>query len=369
MSVINHSVIPDLVKPANSYAPLDLLDFNLNFQGRKMLSSTVRFQGQLKIVGDVEDGVLFDCMAGAHGVIDSITTSVLNIGQIESIQSYPRMHAMVMNATQSRNDTMNSYNSCELKAPSDLYSNMILKQYASKIADSLHRTPADFSVKPTFCLNRFVAVDSDDNSISFSKSGTVRVSIQLSRMTDMLFGTEVSGLTNYEIINPRIIYQSIPDDGTQAKLQMRVEHSLKTSINSSDAVISTRVPAVCDSFSMSFMPTSHESVAEYNNLAQEALPALTELVFLWNNSSNTMVTYTIRDLVEVTDKYVESLKTSGHNTAHLQMVSANKSFGVGLSFGTFVNLANQSLNIQLACGVSNTNPFNAYMYFHSLIEL
>lgn len=81
MSVINHAVIPDLVKPANTYAPLDLLDFNLNFQGRKMLSSTVRFQGQLKIVGDVEDGVLFDCMAGAHGVIDSITTSVLNVGQ------------------------------------------------------------------------------------------------------------------------------------------------------------------------------------------------------------------------------------------------------------------------------------------------
>jgi hypothetical protein len=304
-------------------------------------------------------------MAGAHGVIDSITTSVLNVGQIESIQSYSRMHAMVMNATQSRNDTMNSYNSCELKSPSDLYSNMILKQYATKIADSSHRTPADFSVKPTFCLNRFVA---DDSSVAFSKTGTVRVSIQLSRMTDMLFGTAVSGLTNYEIINPRIIYQSIPDDGKQAKLQMRVEHSLKTSINSSDAVISTRVPAVCDSFSMSFMPTSHESVAEYNNLAQEALPALTELVFLWNNSSNTMVTYTIRDL-EVTDKYLESLKTSGHNTANLQMVSSNKSFGVGLSFGTFVNLANQSFNIQLACGVTNTNPFNVYMYFHSLIEL
>ena len=369
MSVINHSSIPDLVKANNSYAPLDLLDFQLNFNGRKMLSSSVRFQGQLRVIGDIGGGMSFDCMTGAHALVDTITTNVLNVGQIESIQSYPRMHAMVMNATQSRNDTMNSYNSCELKAPGDLYTGMMLKGFKTKVGNSDYSTPADFSIKPTFCLNRFVAVDSTDNSVAFSKTGTVRVSIQLSRVTDFLFGNEVTNISNYEVLNPRITFQSIPDDGKQAKLQFRTETSLKTSLNSSDAVISTRVPAIADGVSMSFMPTSHESQGQYNNVAQEALPALTELVFLWNNASNVMVTYQIRDLVEVADKYVESLKSSGHNTAHLQQVKSNKSFGIGLPFGSFINLANQSLNIQMACGVSNTNPFNVYMYFHGLLEL
>ena len=369
MSVINHAVTPDLTKGDNTYSPLDMLDFQLNFSGRKMLSSTVRFQGQIRIVGDFEGGLSYDCMTGAHGVIDSITTSLLNVGQIESLANYGRYHAMVMNATQSRNDTMNSYNSCELKTPGDIYTGLMLKGYTTKIANSTHVTNADFSIKPSFCLNRFVAVDSADSSVAYTKSGTVRVSILLARAIDFLFGNEASTLLNYEIINPRIIFQSIPDDGKQAKLQMRIEHSLKTSINSSDAVISTRVPITADSMSVSFMPSSHASTGEYNNLAQESLPALTELVFLFNNASNALVTYTIRDLVEVADKYLESLKTSGHNTAHLQMVKGNKSFGVGLSFGTFLNLANQAFNIQLACGVDNVNPFNAYMYFHGLIEL
>jgi len=368
MEVINHSVIPDLVKANNTYDPLDLLDFNLNFQGRKMLGSSVRFQGQIKtITGNLED-VKFDCMTGAHGVIDSITTNILNVGQVESIQSYGRFHAMLMNATQSRNDTMNSYNSCELKAPGDVYTSMFLRGFDTNAVSNYKASP-DFSVKPTFCLNRFTAVDSDDSSLAFSKSGTVRVSILLSRVADFLFGNNVSSLSNYQIVNPRIIFQSIPDDGKQAKLQIRVEHSLKTSINSSDAVISTRVPAVAHGMSMSFMPTSQESVFGFNNLAQSTLPALSELTFLWNNASNVMVTYQIRDAVEVADKYLESLKTSGHNTASLQMVKANMSYGVGLDFGTFVNLANQAFNIQMSCGVSNINPYTAFMFFHALIEL
>lgn len=368
MEVVNHSVIPDLVKPGNIYEPLDLLDFNLNFQGRKMLGGSVRFQAQLKsVVGELED-VKFDCMTGAHGVIDSITTNILNVGQVESVQSYSRMHAMIMNATQSRNDTMNSYNSCELKAPGDVYTTMFLNQFDTKGQSNYKKHP-DFSVKPTFCLNRFTAVDSDDNSLAFSKSGTIRVSVLLSRVADFLFGDEVTSVSNYQIVNPRMIFQSIPDDGKQGKLQLRVEHSLKTSINSADAVVSTRVPAVAHGMSMSFQKTAHESQTGYNNLAQEELPALSELVFLWNNASNVMVTYTIRDAVEVTDKYLESLKTSGHNTSNLQMLKANKSYGVGLDFGTFVNLANQAFNIQMACGVSNNTPFTAYMFFHSLIEL
>jgi hypothetical protein len=384
MSVINHAVIPDLVKANNTYAPLDLLDFNLNFQGRKMLFGTVRFQAQISIPNvtgvipvvdrpDVQFDIKFDSMTGAgHSVIDTITTNVLNVGQVEDIQQYNRYHAMIMNATQSRNDTMNSYNSCEMKAPSDLYTPMMLKGVRTKLPReefSDYTVPPDFSVKPSFCLNRTTAVDSDDNSVSFSKTGTVRISILLARTLDVLFGNNVSGVTTYQLINPRIIYQSIPDDGKQAKLQMRVEYGLRTSINSADTVISTRVPAVADGCSISFIPTSHESTAEYNNLAQETLPALSELVFLWNNASNAMVTYTIRDPVEVADRYIESLKSAGHNNASLQQLKANSSYGVGLYFGTFVNLANQSFNIQMACGVQNGNPFTAHLYFHGLIEL
>lgn len=381
MSVINHSVTPDLVKLNNTYSPHDMLDFNLNFVGRKHLFGTVRFQAQIQgpapPVGDDNpslDDVVFDCMCGAHGVIDTVTTTLQTVGVVESITGYARYHAMVMNGTQSRNDTMNSYNSCEMKAPSDIYTNMMLNGIKSKIPrgetdDTDYNVNPDFSIKLSNCLNRTTSVDSDDNSISFTKSGTVRVSILLARAVDFLFGHRVTSITDYKVINPRITFQSIPDDGKQAKLQMRVEYNLKSSINSADAVISTRVPIVSDGVSVSFIPSSHESSGEYNNLAQETLPALSELVFLFNNASNVLVTYTIRDAVEVADKYLESLKTAGHNNASLQMLKANKSYGIGLSFDTFINLANQSFNIQLACGVDNQLPYTAHMYFHGLIEL
>jgi hypothetical protein len=381
MSVINHAVIPDLKKDV--YSPLDLLDFNLNFQGRKMLFGTVRFQASLQVpdvtgkielpdTPEVQFDIKYDCMTGAHSVIDTITTNLLSVGQVEDIQNYGRYHAMIMNATQSRNDTMNSYNSCELKVPGDLYTPMMLKGMRTKLPrdeNSDYSVAPDFSVKPSFCLNRATAVDSDDNSVSFSKVGTVRISILLARTFDVLFGNDVINSTTYQLVNPRIIYQSIPDDGKQAKLQMRTEYSLTTSINSADTVISSRVPVVSDGVSVSFIPAAHESTGEYNHLAQETLPALSELVFLWNNASNVLVTYQIRDAIEVADKFIESMKSAGHNNASLQQLKANKGYGLGLAFGTFVNLANQSFNIQMACGVDNVNPFTAYLYFHSLIEL
>lgn len=377
----NHQILPDLVKQNGEYSPLDILDFNLQFSGRRMLPNTVRFQGSLKVdVGDKVD-IKFDHMVGAHGLVDMITTSFSSVGQIESISNYPRYIAMSSNATQSVNDMMNSKNSVELKSPDAQFSQMILTGYRPKPANNVTEVASrvgekilpDFSIMPKFCLNRIVAVTGGDDSVPFTKTGNIRISIELTRALEFLYGFDVISSTDYRVVDPRITFLSIPDDGSPAQpLQVSVEYTLKQSILSDDVVISTRVPALANGCSVSFQEQSHEGTGAYNNVELESLPNLREVQFLFNNNTNSLITYLLRDPVEIVDKYLESLKSSNgaHSNSSLQLAKGGKgsSNGVGLDFQEFIQLNNQSFQIQMKTGVQSGNGYSAYLYFHGLIE-
>lgn len=377
----NHQILPDLVKQNGEYSPLDILDFNLQFSGRRMLPNTVRLQGSLKVdVGDKVD-IKFDHMVGAHGLVDMITTSFSSVGQIESISNYPRYISMSSNATQSVNDMMNSKNSVELKSPDAQFSQMILTGYKPKPANDVTQVASrvgekilpDFSIMPKFCLNRIVAVNGGDDSVPFTKTGNIRISIELTRALEFLYGFDVISSTDYRVVDPRITFLSIPDDGSPAQpLQVSVEYTLKQSILSDDVVISTRVPALANGCSVSFQEQSHEGTGAYNNVELESLPNLREVQFLFNNNTNSLITYLLRDPVEIVDKYLESLKSSNgsHSNSSLQLAKGGKgsSNGVGLDFQEFIQLNNQSFQIQMKTGVQSGNGYSAYLYFHGLIE-
>ena len=376
MSVLYHRIEPQLVKGSVGHDPLELLDFELVGANRKVVSGSVRFEGQVEVtqanVALGTEDIKFDCRAGVANFIESVTTSFSNVGQIESSNNYARLVAMNSNAKESSWDMVNSDKSVEMKSSDDTYSNALLRKpdvITNAAGDNAYSHNPDFSHRLFTCLNRVSSSDGD-NSIPMNKTGAIRVSVQLARVYDSLHGMDVDSTTNFTIKNPTLCFTSIPDDGKKSNLQMRVESSIKSSLNSSHAVISTRVPVVANGCSVSFQQLDHESSPTYNNVVQESLPALTETVFMFNNATSEHITYTIRERVEVLDNYLQSMKVMGGNvdTCSLQLLKANKSFGLGLPF-EYIDLSKQAFNIQLDSGISSAKPYTAYLFFHGIIEL
>lgn len=370
MSFINHSIIPENDKA--SFSEFDLIEFSLSFEGRKMVANSIRFECDLRVQKanvdlSATDNIKYDSHVGGHSFIESINTETQKQGVLENIQEYPRYVKMLSSSTMNRDDMFNSENICEMRTADDVISRAILRGTLTKYGNTINNDN-DMSLKPNFCLNNVVSPDGD-NTIRFDSTGVIRVSLQLNRMFGALYGPGVDSTVTYAIKNPRIVFRSIMDDGKQSKLSMRTKMNIKTTIQSGLANISTRVPAVCNSVSCSFQEQSRENTATYNNVSMNQLPNVRELQFLWNDSSNQFVNYVIRDRVEVLERFLTSFRDTGHNNASLQMLKANQSYGIGTSFGEFLDLTSKKFNINITSDVSNALPYVVYMYFHSIISL
>jgi hypothetical protein len=57
------------------------------------------------------------------------------------------------------------------------------------------------------------------------------------------------------------------------------------------------------------------------------------------------------------------------NNASLNVLASNDSYGLGLSFGSFVDLSQSKIGIRIDSDVSNTDPYTAYMFFTGVITL
>ena len=371
MSFINHSVVPENDK--SSFSEFDLIEYSLTFEGRKMLANTVRFECDLRVQKNgvnltSADDVKLDAHIGGHSFIDQITTETQKQGVLENLNEYPRYVKMLSSTTTNRNDMLNSENICELRSCDDEIVKSLLRGVITKTPNSTVNLDNDFSLKPLFCLNSVMSPDMD-NSVRYDTTGTIRLSIQLNRMFGCLFGSGVDSNVSYEIKNPRIVFKSMPDDGKQSKLTMRTKLNIKSTIQSAQANLSMRVPAVCSAVSASFQQQNRENTGLYNNMNMEELPNVRELQFLFNGAQNQFVNYVIRDKEELLDRFIESFRETGHNEASLQMLKGNHSYGIGASFGEFVDLSTQNFNIQVLSDASNTLSYVVYLYFHSIISL
>ena len=90
---------------------------------------------------------------------------------------------------------------------------------------------------------------------------------------------------------------------------------------------------------------------------------------MFNDSQNQYVTYALESRQEMLDRYLESLESAGHNQVNANKYKGNKGFGLGLSFGGFVDLRNQKFNVQFLSGASNQNVYNVFMYFHAIATI
>ena len=364
-SVMYHRVIPENLK--DSYVEFDQVDFLLGFENRKMVVGSLRLEGEL-VVQQAAAGitasadVTIDHLVGAHSFCETWTTSIRGGNIIENLTEYPRYVKMAMTATSGRSDMNNANHVCELKAPTGKIVNQILQGVSPKVSSGAQKLNPDFSIRP------LIAVNSGSGSISHKKSGDVRISVQLVRNNGAIFGNDASA-PSYSLQNLRMTFKSIPEDNDDKTVVLKTKLNIKQSIQSSFSNIQTKVPAVATAVSVSFQEQKLENTARNNNLRLDKIPNLKTTQFLFNDATNTLITYQIKNQVEVLQRYIDSFMDTGRNFVSLANVANNNAFGIGLDLGGAIDLSNQKFSLQVDSDLSSSTPLIAYMYFHSFIEL
>ncbi len=378
-----HQVFPENFK--TSYGQYDIVDFILPFEDRAIECNTLRVVCDISTSLDAADintleKFFMNHHAGGHSLVDTITTTTM-MGQLENFVNYPRYVAMKTSATKDPNALQDASSLCEGKCVSQKYSNIYLRgSQSSTLNGNAVRANAakevfNVSFKPDFCLNNTRAEGGGMPLISHTKSGNIKVSIRLARNEDVLYGADTSTTNNnYAVKNIKMTFVSRPDRNVPARVSMGTKTSIKQSLQSDLANIQAVVPAVCKSVSVSFQPQTREHTLLFDNLQQYRLPNLNQLQFIFNDSTNTLITYIIKNQPEIMERYLNSFNYMGMSDTNPVALNANKGYGVGLDFGEFIDLSKQKFQIQINSNVGSESStgygnFIAYLYFHGIIQM
>ena len=207
----------------------------------------------------------------------------------------------------------------------------------------------------------------DGDNLPFEKTGAIRVSINLAKNLQALEGGLAGSAANYNISDVRLAYNVMdaPQGATQSV--MRTAYNFKSSVLSSTANISARVPAVVDSVTISAQRQDRENTNVLSNYSLEEPRNFKSIQYMFNDSTNQYISYVIESKEEALEKGVESLVATGVNGVFSAgKLERNDNFIVGLPFNGFIDLSNQRFNVQLVSDIDTQNPYNLYMYFHSL---
>jgi len=374
-----------MVQPSNkrpTYSDFDNIDFNLNATGRKLVGGSVRILGDVTVYptdgNRLTENISFDGLTGSHSWFNQITTSCSSIGQIENLNYYPHMVASKARAQLAREDTFQSQYVCENRCPDSRIAAALLK--GTTFGDSTNyeaalTTAMNYAVKLDFCLNNFLP--GTDNNLPFSKTGDITVSMIVSQSISVLYGTAKTGTgaigidRNISLSNVRLIFTSVPDDGKYpSAYQMRVSSSLKQSLQSTYANISTLAPLISDRFFMVFVPQNLDNSAEYNGLACYRPPNVSRVEYLWSDSFSAEYTYAIVNEEEMLTNFVKAVNNVvSDNQCSLNILASNDGFGLGLPFGSFVDLRKNKISVNIQSDISSTAPLTCYMFFSGVVSL
>ena len=369
-----HTVPPQNAK--TDYTQNETIDFKTSAINRKLVGGSVRLLGEIDVSlnSALSSNVFYDGFAGLHCVLASIKTSFSSVGQVENLDHYNHYVASKAKASLTKHDLFNSVYVCEGRCADDVLAKKLLKgtigvnnEGQADIA-AYKEQNLDFALKLDFCLNNMVG----DSLVPFNKIGEVMISIQTESVINALWGSADLNIgTNYTLKNLRLIYTSVADDGKYGKYSMKIKSSVKTSLNSNNATISTKVPVVADSFFMTFIQQLHEGSRVYNSLQCEKIPLFQRLEVTYNDSMSQQFTYEIDNEEEVLTNFIKAVqKVAGNNDASLSTLGSNEAYGIGFYFGgSFVDLSKTKIGINIKSGIQSAAPFLAYMFFNGLITI
>lgn len=358
----------------SSYEEFDTLDFVINVgDARSLVKNSVRLLGTLRLnrtgTTRATADIRLNNNIGVHALIDSSQVTFdagAKQGVVENLQNYGRLVRVLATGTEDNNDYMNASNLMELRAPSANLGEAVQIAGATVQATGANQTTdRDFACKLNICLNKM-----DGDNLPFSKTGAIRVSINLAKNLSALEGGLAGSAANYNISDVRLAYNSMAAPSGASQSVMRTAYNFKSSVLSSTANISARVPAVCDAVSICVQRQDRENVNVLSNYNLEEPRNFKSIQYMFNDSTNQYISYVIEDKHEALEKGIESLVATGHNGVFSAgKLERNNNFITGLPFNGFVDLSNQRFNVQLVSDIDTANPYNVYMYFHSLHSL
>ena len=365
-----HSVIADN-NIESGFQEYDVVDFTLSFPNRMISLNNIRLTGELQVTTDgatnvTNQHVQFDELVGAHALFQSLQTQVK--GQtIDNIFEYPRVVKMITAATENPADMNNGSNLCELKAPSQSIAEECLRREKIPVQHTANvsRT-CDFSVKPLIALN---SVYGQRAFLPYSKSGDIRITCTLARVAAALFGVSVDANYQYKITDFRCEFMSYPDDGDMSPILHKNRQLLKQSIESNSAQLNFNYPMVANTVYGSFLKQGNENTPNANNTELNKPPAVTELNFFWNNTTNEYISYVMRSQAEILDYAIDAVGDTGHNSASISKLAANNGYLVGVRMGENVDLMTTKISLEMNSSINNTDPHIFFLVAEGIGEL
>ena len=371
-NILYHEVDPS--NDAASFQEFNSIDWELQAPGRKLLKNSISIEFQLNVVSNGVSPIAgrqisLDNKIGYHGIWESWNTSTAKVGIVENVQDYPRYVAMIAAATLDENDLVNVRYQAEGRSLTQDGGRYALQQPRIR---NKNATPTEHLQEIESCIYPKIALNSmmgDD--YSFDTNGSIRISTNLARNNNFLFGPQMAGST-YTISNVKLHFISVPDNGKQSPMMMNTVVSVKSAINSDSANLSFKVPAKsCSGVVMSFIQQSNENADGENSYALEKLPNLNSVQYMFNSSTSQGISYVIEDSGEMIKRGLAALSDAGHSQVSASKYAVNQGYLIGESFEDQIDLSQQKFTVQIKSEVPSisSKPRLCYLYFLNLIQM
>ena len=328
----------------------------------------------------------FDPLTGAHCLCRDITTEFELLGIVENFQNYPRYVKMKNLATQYDESLgTETVNSVELVVATDRISKGLIEGQ-NALDYSL-----PFSIKLQNVLNKA------SGPLAAAATGQIRVRIRLAPNSEVYYGAD-AGTSEYQLSQVRLRYQTIPDDGKRQNVQLQVNHSYRTILDSNNVNVATFVPGLCDSVAISFIQQTVENTATENYLACHAPPALPplgyraadgtiqtgvvqdygieRLYYAINDTDTALVGFTLESREEILHNALRAFKAPpGKFESILRKlrdpaVNRRDGYLAGIPFGGLLDFSKNKFACQIETQCDNgTNLYAAYLFFRMLNEV
>lgn len=206
--------------------------------------------------------------------------------------------------------------------------------------------------------------------ISYKKTGGVKLSLRLATNSQFLYGSD-AGNYSYALYDLRLEYQTVPDKGS-GNLAFETIHMIKTTAESNNTSISTRVPAVVQSVSMVFHKDAQLNTAVYNHLQLEEPPAISRVTFSFNDSLTSYYNFSLETVQELLYNYQMSWGVDGGSKSNLNfpMLNKNENFGVGMPFGQYIDMTKGSkFGVNILSDITSALKYGVFMYFRGIVQI
>jgi len=371
-NILYHEVDPS--NDAATFQEFNSIDWELQAPGRKLLKNSISVEFQLNVLSDgvspvAARQVSLDNKIGYHGIYESWNTSTAQVGIIENIQDYGRYVSMIAAATLDENDLVNVRYQAEGRSLTQDGGRYALQQPRIRnknAGPTEHLLERECCIYPKIALNSMMGDD-----YSFDKNGSIKISTNLARNNNFLFGPQMAG-SSYTISNVKLHFISVPDNGKQSPMMMNTVVSVKSAINSDSANLSFKVPAKsCSGVVMSFIQQSNENADGENSYALEKLPNLNSVQYMFNSSTSQGVSYVIEDAGEMIKRGLAALSDAGHSQVSASKYAVNQGYIIGESFEDQIDLSQQKFTVQIKSEVPSisSKPRLCYLYFLNLIQM